>query len=61
MTEAKSGGKKSMKLWWNSASLILMLLAPPLLLYPGARGNPNLEVAGYAVLIGAMLIPLINK
>lgn len=60
MTEAKTGGKKSKKLWWNSASLVLMLLAPPLLLYPGARGNPGLELLGYIVLVGAMLIPLLN-
>lgn len=40
-------------------SLLLMLLAPPLLLYPGAvNGNSALQVIGWIVLVGAMIIPL---
>ncbi|PRR73611.1 hypothetical protein [Neomoorella humiferrea] len=60
MAETKASAKKSKKLWWNSTSLLLMLLAPPVLLYPGAKGNPGLEILGYIILIGAMLIPLLN-
>ncbi|WP_338823363.1 hypothetical protein MHOCP_15770 [Moorella humiferrea] len=60
MAETKASAKKSKKLWLNSASLILMLLAPPVLLYPGATGSPGLEILGYIILIGAMLIPLLN-
>jgi hypothetical protein len=49
-------GTKALRL--KGAALLLMLLAPPLLLYPGAKGNTALEVIGWIVLVAAMIIPL---
>ncbi|MGB9661180.1 MAG: hypothetical protein ACPL5F_04075 [Moorellaceae bacterium] len=60
MAEAKAGGgKKQKRLLWQSISLVLMLLSPPLLLYTGAKGNPALELIGYIVLGASMIIPLV--
>jgi len=39
-------------------SLILMLVVPPLLLYPGALGNSALLAVGWIVMLVAMVIPL---
>jgi len=42
-------------------SLLGMLIAPPLLLYPGAtHQNVALETVGYLVLIISMLVPIIK-
>jgi len=50
---------KDSKIIWQSISLLGMLLAPVLLLYPSTKsGNTFLEIAGYAVMIFAMVIPL---
>lgn len=47
---------------WQSISLLGMLLAPGLLLYPGAKyGNSALLVVGYIILMCCMLIPLLLK
>lgn len=54
--------KKNTKMIWQSVSLLGMLLAPALLLYPGARSNSSgLIVFGYLILIACMLIPLFLK
>jgi len=40
-------------------SLLGMLIAPPLLLYPGAvHQNVSLEAVGYLVLVISMLVPI---
>lgn len=54
--------KKNTKMIWQSISLLGMLLAPGLLLYPGAKyGNSALLVVGYIILMCCMLIPLLLK
>lgn len=53
--------KKNYKKVWQSVSLIGMLAAPVLFLYPGAKGNTGLEVFGYLVLVICMVIPLVLK
>lgn len=51
--------EKNPKLLWQCISLLGMLLAPALFLYPGAKsGNILLGIVGYAVMIFSMLIPL---
>jgi hypothetical protein len=43
-------------------ALLLMLLAPPLLLYPGTiNGNVFLQIMGWVLLVVAMIIPLTVK
>lgn len=56
---SKNTTKRYSKLLWQSISLLGMLLAPALLLYPGVKIQSNfLKILGYFVLIFSMLIPL---
>ncbi len=58
--EAKK--KKNYKLLWQGISLVGMLAVPALVLYPAAElGNKALLAAGYVLLAGAMVIPLVLK
>lgn len=49
---------KEHSLLFKGISLILMLLVPPLLLYPGALGNSAVLVVGWIMMLAAMIIPL---
>ncbi|MGB4504837.1 MAG: hypothetical protein WBI44_08075 [Syntrophaceticus sp.] len=54
--------KKNTKMIWQGISLLGMLLAPALLLYPGAKNNSSgVIVLGYIILVLCMLIPLFLK
>jgi len=58
----KNETKKDTKMIWQSISLLGMLLAPGVLLYPGAKsGSSGLVLLGYLVLIFCMAIPLFLK
>lgn len=55
----RQSDNKSKKIIYQGVSLLGMLLAPPLLLYPGAKSFPGLMTVGYLVLGLCMIIPLI--